>query len=315
VESFDAQRNFLQVDTLFSERFRKQFVGGIVFEYSTELINSNSPFPFTTYGEGNFGVGYLIPDDCDDIDIPCVFAPFPQFDTLAAKYNAVDTRNELNMTEYETTFTESPPPSCPANIPALSSFTWPSDAVDDRECPGPVFVQCSAIPVECANLGIPPSPPVTLAPSTDTPSMSPAVGASSPTGKPIAKTDAPSSSQVPTENSNTPEPTTMEPTNAVPVATEPTQEPLTEKNSTMAPSSAAEMKPTSNRGDGTGDENSESPTIAPTDVESVEQVIPTENNPGPAPSFKTFAPTKSAATGVYCKNWFLLLTVLSAAAI
>ena len=59
-----------------------------MFEFSTEKVyaEADSPYPFNTYGLGNYGVGYFAPEDCDDIDIPCEYVRFPQFDTLATKY-------------------------------------------------------------------------------------------------------------------------------------------------------------------------------------------------------------------------------------
>lgn len=55
-DGYNSQRTFLQVKTLFSSTFRTEFIGGFIFEYSTEKIYSEttSPYPFTNYGPGKF---------------------------------------------------------------------------------------------------------------------------------------------------------------------------------------------------------------------------------------------------------------------
>jgi hypothetical protein len=129
----------------------------VVFEYSTEALNTQSQPPFTTYGDSNYGVGFFEPDDCDDIDIPCSYVPFPQFDTLAEKYAAVDATDEPGLEEYVDI--EMTLPVCPSQYLPLSSFTWASAEIEDLACPSPVFVFCSGVPAGCSNLGMPLSPP------------------------------------------------------------------------------------------------------------------------------------------------------------
>jgi 1,3-beta-glucanosyltransferase GAS5 len=186
IDGYEGQRDFVDVDALFSSRYREEFVGGAVFEYSTELINSLSPYPFVTYGEGNYGIGYFTPEDCDEITTPCVYEPFPQFTTLATKYDAVDTSDEPNLKSYNPanlTF-----PTCPSLFPPLSNFTWPSASVADLSCPGIVYVECTNanVPAECSNLGIQSLTPMT---------PSPAAPAASPTKAPTRTntTNAPGS--------------------------------------------------------------------------------------------------------------------------
>jgi 1,3-beta-glucanosyltransferase GAS5 len=181
INGYEAQRNFIDVYALFSSQYREVFVGGAVFEYSTELINSASPFPFTTFGQGNFGIGYFTPEDCDDISTPCVYEPFPQFATLASKYAAVDVSDEPNIKNYSPSITTLP--TCPSAIAPLSNFTWPSESIDDWTCPGINYVECPNVPTECANLGIQflmtPAP----AAPTGSPTESPVGG---PTKSPVA---------------------------------------------------------------------------------------------------------------------------------
>jgi hypothetical protein len=141
-------------------------VGGAVFEYNTELINSQSSYPFLEYSPGNWGIGYFTPENCNDIDIPCSYVPFPQFETLASKYAAVDTSSEPSMDAY--TVPNMALPACPENFPAIDDYDWTDvDAEPDLECANPVYIVCDGIPTECAHLGIamlPPTPLPTSAP-------------------------------------------------------------------------------------------------------------------------------------------------------
>ncbi|ETM51358.1 hypothetical protein L914_04801 [Phytophthora nicotianae] len=43
---------------------------------------STSPYPFTTYGPQNYGLGYFSPADCTDAGINCTYQRFPNFDFL-----------------------------------------------------------------------------------------------------------------------------------------------------------------------------------------------------------------------------------------
>ena len=184
IDGYAAQRNFLDVDALFTQRYRNALVGGLVFEYSTELINSVAPYPFVTYGNGNFGIGYFTPEDCDDLTIPCVYQPYPQFEILASKYAAADVSEEPNIDDY--VITDTTYPQCPSQFPALSTFTWPSASTEDMACPNFVYITtCPNVPKECSNLGIASilTPPP-IAPTTTNPTKSPSVSTEVPTGKP-----------------------------------------------------------------------------------------------------------------------------------
>lgn len=154
-DDYEAQRNFLQVDALYSKQYREEFAGGFVFEYSTERIYSDSPFPFTAYGQGNFGVGYFTPETCDDVNTACEYEQFPQFDTLADKYDAVDTSDESNSVFYKRTWDNPSPPQCPAGFPSLASFPWPSDSVVLQDCPVEMPVFCPGVPIECNVVQLP----------------------------------------------------------------------------------------------------------------------------------------------------------------
>ena len=152
IDGYAAQRNFIDVDALFTQRYRNSFVGGLVFEYSTELTKTESPYPFTTFGQGHYGIGYFTPEDCDDLTVPCVYEPFPQFDILASKYAAADVSDEPNIDDY--IITDTSYPQCPSHFPPLSTFTWPSASTEDLACPNFVYMECPNVPDECSNLGI-----------------------------------------------------------------------------------------------------------------------------------------------------------------
>ena len=61
IDDYQAQRNFLQAEALFSPSYEEVFNGGFVFEYSTEKVYSEqmSPWPFVQFGTGNYGVGFF----------------------------------------------------------------------------------------------------------------------------------------------------------------------------------------------------------------------------------------------------------------
>jgi 1,3-beta-glucanosyltransferase GAS5 len=225
IDGIEAQRTFLEVDAIFSQGHREEFVGGIVFEYSTELINSLSPYPFTTFGAGNFGLGYFQPENCDDIDVPCVYMPFPEFSTLAAKYAAVDTSDEPNMADYSL---ERSLPACPSEFLPLSSYSWTTSASEDLACPGIVYVTCPNVPAECSNLGVPIVPSVPTQ-TTVTPVVAPTDGA----------TKAPSAGAptgAPQSTNSTKVPSTSMPT--TPVSTNETNSPSQSLRSSPQPSAA-----------------------------------------------------------------------------
>jgi 1,3-beta-glucanosyltransferase GAS5 len=139
IDGYEAHRDFLQVSALFSTDYVQLFAGGCVFEYSNEDRKSKSPWPYKEYAtQSNFGVGYFAPEFCNDMDVPCEYVRFPQFDNLARAYANVEV-DEDDLPPPPTTVEL---PDCPAEFPPLASFTWESAAVEDRECPEPVVLQC-----------------------------------------------------------------------------------------------------------------------------------------------------------------------------
>jgi hypothetical protein len=272
IDGYIAQRNFLQVDVLFSQRFRNEFAGGVVFEYSTEDINSQSKPPFTTYGDGNFGIGFFEPDDCDDIDIPCSYVPFPQFDTLAEKYAAVDTTDEPGLEDYVDI--EMTLPVCPSQYPPLSSFTWASAEIEDLACPSPVFIFCPEVPAECSNLGM-----LLVEPTSTLMSSNPS--------------DAPSTGDKDTEVPTT-QPS-VEPTSTVISSSDPSNAPSTGDKDTEVPTTQPSGSPESNSNDTSlVNSPSDSPSAFPSSVPS-QQTPASSRSVTPQPSDAArLVPTSSA---------------------
>ncbi|KAL4157997.1 hypothetical protein PRNP1_003777 [Phytophthora ramorum] len=135
VDGYEAQRTWLQAGWLFDSTFRDVFAGGFAFEYSTENANAQeaSPYPFTSYGAQNYGLGYFSPEDCDHESVPCVYNPMPNFDNLAEQYNATDVSGESSKDDFTPDRTTLP--SCPDGFAALADATWEADSVDSLTCP------------------------------------------------------------------------------------------------------------------------------------------------------------------------------------
>lgn len=144
IDGFEAQRDFLQVEALFSESYAEYFAGGCVFEYSNEDRKTPSPWPYRTYfRQGNFGVGYFEPEFCNDVDIPCNYVHFPQFDLMARAYDRVDVGYVPSIDNLVANGSLEVP-QCPGQFPPLASFTWNSSKLEDWQCPDPVTVTCPA---------------------------------------------------------------------------------------------------------------------------------------------------------------------------
>jgi 1,3-beta-glucanosyltransferase GAS5 len=137
VDGYEGQRDFGQIEALFDSPMLEEVTGGFVFEYSTEKSNSQSPWPFQSFGDGNFGVVYFSPEFCDDLTTPCEVVSFPQYQFLADAYGQVasitppawDGRPEAI--------------ECPANFPPLASYTWATDSVASIACPVVEDFTCS----------------------------------------------------------------------------------------------------------------------------------------------------------------------------
>ncbi|KAG3189798.1 hypothetical protein C6341_g2090 [Phytophthora cactorum] len=134
VGDYEAQRTWLQAGWLFSSDFRKVFSGGFAFEYSTEIVNVDTAFPFTSFDAGNYGLGYFKPVNCNHDDVKCEYVPMPNYNNLTTQYKAVDVSSETKMSVFKSDRTVLP--TCPTGFPKLSDITWASDTVASKiNCP------------------------------------------------------------------------------------------------------------------------------------------------------------------------------------
>ncbi|CAB9522078.1 3-beta-glucanosyltransferase [Seminavis robusta] len=135
---YKGQRTFDQARWLLEEKeLRDQFAGGFAFEYSIEMQNAigDSPYPFAQWGAQNYGIGYLSPEDCDDVDIPCQYNPEPSFGYLQAAYRNSTVLDPTNIRNFSIPETRQGRTTCPSQFPAISSFKWRADRVRNLKCP------------------------------------------------------------------------------------------------------------------------------------------------------------------------------------
>jgi hypothetical protein len=253
IDGFAAQRDFLDVDAIFSPDFVDYFNGAVVFEYLAQKANiavwSNVPFPYSdAYVRDRHGIGYFLPEDCDDVSIPCTYTPYPEFDILASKYAAVDNSFVPSFNDFTAVERDASEDACPANFPALSEFDWPSASVANEDCPGPDYTFiCPGAPPEC------------LPPYSQQPASTPTPTAASPNA-PTPTPSSTSETSAPTEGSTgtSPPPTVAD--DESPVAAPSYTAPIPTAATTDAP---AQATPTM---DDTGNAPT-SPPIAPVPTE------------------------------------------------
>jgi 1,3-beta-glucanosyltransferase GAS5 len=140
IDGYQAQRQFDHVKTLFGQDMLNEVAGGVVYEYSTDLARSASPWPFETMGEGNFGVVYMAPEDCDDLVTPCEVVRFPQFQYLADEYAAVNSIVPPVWDGRPETI------ECPADYESLDSYDWVVDNIASMSCPTVTTFDCPSSP-------------------------------------------------------------------------------------------------------------------------------------------------------------------------
>ena len=196
IDGFEGQRDWLQVDALFSSSYAEVFAGGAVFEYSAEKTHidesTDEPWPYKGWAPENHGIGYYSPVDCDDITIPCSYIGYPTFDALASKYASVDTSYVPSLDNYSPA--DKDVTECPEEFLPLSTYTWPSADVAGFGCPQGSFV-CP----DCQSASSPTATPATSSPGTPSPTASSPV--STPTSAPtegisnVTETAIPSTEQ------------------------------------------------------------------------------------------------------------------------
>lgn len=134
VEGYQGQRSFDQAKWLGLPSVENDFAGGFAFEYSIESANARTPFPFKEFGEQNYGIGYLSPENCDDVHIRCEYVKTPSFYNLKTKFAAAKSGN-LTMDEFTPGKWRSGRTQCPPKFPRLESFHWAADKKIDARCP------------------------------------------------------------------------------------------------------------------------------------------------------------------------------------
>lgn len=146
VDGYAGQRTFHDAKWMNMVDYSEYFAGGFEFEYSTENANSQSTsaYPFTSWGPQNYGLGYLSPEDCDDVTTPCKFVRMPNFDSLAKAYKATDTSGDVKYDTFKPAADRTGALTCPANFPKISSLTWAGDSliINSGKCPSVVKQGC-----------------------------------------------------------------------------------------------------------------------------------------------------------------------------
>uniref|UniRef100_K3WLX6 Glycoside hydrolase n=1 Tax=Globisporangium ultimum (strain ATCC 200006 / CBS 805.95 / DAOM BR144) TaxID=431595 RepID=K3WLX6_GLOUD len=134
---YKGQRTFHDAKWMNSIDYSEYFAGGFAFEYTTENANSKSTskYPFTEFGPQNYGLGYLSPEDCDDVKKPCSYVQMPNFDNLAKAYQAPDSPEEPTLKTFKPAANRTAPSKCPAGYPALRDYQWEGGLKPTSKCP------------------------------------------------------------------------------------------------------------------------------------------------------------------------------------
>ncbi|KDO33565.1 hypothetical protein SPRG_19197 [Saprolegnia parasitica CBS 223.65] len=149
IDGYAAQRTWVQVPWI--RKDPDALAGGVAFEFSTENANSmaDAPYPFTSHGAQNYGLGYFSPATCNHGSVPCVYNDMPNFKSLAQQYASRTTNALASKDQYTALRTQ--PPSCPTGFAALKSITWAPDAAPNLQCPN--YTQVAVCPGESPGAG------------------------------------------------------------------------------------------------------------------------------------------------------------------
>ncbi|KAF1331304.1 hypothetical protein FI667_g4627, partial [Globisporangium splendens] len=134
---FKGQRTFHDAKWTNSIDYSEYFAGGFTFEYTTENANSKSTskYPFTEFGPQNYGLGYLSPEDWDDVKKPRSYVQMPNFDNLAKAYQVPDSSKEPTLKTFKPAANRVAHPKCPAGYPALRDCQWTGGLKPTSKCP------------------------------------------------------------------------------------------------------------------------------------------------------------------------------------
>lgn len=88
IEGYENQRSFLDAKWMNEEKeMTDEIVGGNVFEFSTEVANLAGSKTLSKEGDaGKYGVGYFLPEKCDNNKTLCEYTPYPEYDNLKKAY-------------------------------------------------------------------------------------------------------------------------------------------------------------------------------------------------------------------------------------
>ena len=127
--------------------YRTQFQGGVAFEYSLERANAASPYPFTSYGVTNYGVGYYEPENCDEMDVKCTYQPKPEFYLLKEQHSFINPFQETHKDHFTPETERTGRSTCTSQFPLLADFSWKADLEPDIECTQLTSLTCPDIPL------------------------------------------------------------------------------------------------------------------------------------------------------------------------
>ena len=141
---YKGQRTFHDAEWMNTKDYSEYFAGGFAFEYTTENANSKSTskYPFTEFGPQNYGLGFLSPEDCDDVTTNCSFVAMPNYDSLAKAYLVPNSPKEPTLKTFEPAADRTQPSECPAGYPVLRSFKWAGGLEPTTKCPKDTKFQC-----------------------------------------------------------------------------------------------------------------------------------------------------------------------------
>lgn len=91
-------------------------------------------------------LGYFKPENCDDIKIPCVYVPLPNFENLRLAYENVSNIS-TPINDFVIPSSRQGRSTCPSAFPALNEFDWDADHWNDLACPPsgqPITFVCPA---------------------------------------------------------------------------------------------------------------------------------------------------------------------------
>lgn len=135
IDGYQAQRTFHQAQWFDLPQIQDDFAGGFVFEYSLEKAIAQTPYPFREFGEANYGIGYLSPEQCDDVTIMCEYNRTPAFYNLKKAFAHAKHNPTVTLENFEPQPGRTGRSTCPPEFPPIDSFHWKPDMEFSISCP------------------------------------------------------------------------------------------------------------------------------------------------------------------------------------